>query len=65
MKTAFNSLLEFAGVPIERNGGSRTLYSLRHFYVVMRLPSDNFLCSLALAFSRFGTDNWSIVTASE
>lgn len=40
MKTAFNSLLEFAGVPIERNGGSRTLYSLRHFYAVMRLSND-------------------------
>jgi integrase len=40
MKTAFNSLLKYAGVPIERNGGSRTLYSLRHFYATMRLSND-------------------------
>lgn len=40
MKRAFNSLLKFAGVPIERNGGSRTLYSLRHFYATMRLSHD-------------------------
>jgi integrase len=40
MKTAFNSLLEFAEIPIERNGGSRTIYSLRHFYATMRLSND-------------------------
>ena len=40
MKTAFQSLLKFAGVPIERNGGSRTIYSLRHFYATMRLSND-------------------------
>jgi integrase len=40
MKTAFRSLLKFAGVPIERNGGSRTIYSLRHFYATMRLSND-------------------------
>lgn len=40
MKTAFKSLLKFAGVPIERNGGSRTIYSLRHFYATMRLSHD-------------------------
>ena len=40
MKTAFNSLLKFAEVPIERNGGSRTIYSLRHFYATMRLSND-------------------------
>ena len=40
MKTAFHSLLKFAGVPIERNGGSRTIYSLRHFYATMRLSND-------------------------
>lgn len=40
MKTAFYSLLKFAGVPIERNGGSRTIYSLRHFYATMRLSHD-------------------------
>ena len=40
MKNAFISLLKFAGVPIERNGGSRTIYSLRHFYATMRLSND-------------------------
>lgn len=40
MKTAFRSLLKFAGVPVERNGGSRTIYSLRHFYATMRLSHD-------------------------
>lgn len=40
MKTAFISLLKFAGVPIQRNGGSRTIYSLRHFYATMRLSHD-------------------------
>lgn len=40
MKTAFRSLLKFAGVPIQRNGGSRTLYSLRHFYATLRLSND-------------------------
>ena len=40
MKTAFKSLLKAAGVPVERNGGSRTIYSLRHFYATMRLSHD-------------------------
>lgn len=40
MKTAFNSLLDFAGIPVKRNGGSRTIYSLRHFYATMRLSND-------------------------
>ncbi len=40
MKTAFNSLLAFAKIPIERNGGSRTIYSLRHFYATMRLSHE-------------------------
>lgn len=40
MKTAFNSLLDFAKIPIERNGGSRTIYSLRHFYATMRLSHE-------------------------
>jgi integrase len=40
MKNAFVSLLKYAGVPIERNGGSRTIYSLRHFYATMRLSND-------------------------
>jgi integrase len=40
MKTAFYSLLKFAGVPIERNSGSRTIYSLRHFYATLRLSHD-------------------------
>jgi integrase len=39
-KTAFNSLLRFAGIPVERNGGSRTIYSLRHFYATLRLSHD-------------------------
>jgi integrase len=40
MKNGFNSLLKFAGVPTERNGGNRTIYSLRHFYATMRLSND-------------------------
>lgn len=40
MKTAFRSLLKAAEVPIQRNGGSRTIYSLRHFYATMRLSHD-------------------------
>lgn len=40
MKTGFRSLLKFAGIPIERNGGARTIYSLRHFYATMRLSHD-------------------------
>lgn len=40
MKRAFNSLLAFAGVPVQRNAGSRTIYSLRHFYATMRLSND-------------------------
>lgn len=40
MKTGFKSLLKYAGVPIERNGGVRTIYSLRHFYATMRLSHD-------------------------
>jgi len=40
MKTAFDVLLKFAGMPVERNGGSWTLYSLRHFYATMQLSND-------------------------
>jgi integrase len=40
MKTAFLSLLKFAGVPVERNGRSRTIYSLRHFYATLRLSNN-------------------------
>ncbi|MEI6486212.1 MAG: site-specific integrase [Sphingomonadales bacterium] len=40
MKTGFQSLLRYAGVPIERNGMARTIYSLRHFYATMRLSND-------------------------
>lgn len=40
MKTAFNSLLSFAKIPVQRNGGSRTIYSLRHFYATMRLSHE-------------------------
>ena len=39
-KTAFNSLLRYAAIPVERNGGSRTIYSLRHFYATLRLSHD-------------------------
>ena len=40
MKNAFIALLAYAEVPLERNGGKRTLYSLRHFYATMRLSHD-------------------------
>jgi integrase len=39
-KTAFNALLSYAGIPIERNGAKRSIYSLRHFYATMRLSND-------------------------
>jgi len=31
-KTSFHSLLRFAGVEVDKNGGKRTIYSLRHTY---------------------------------
>ena len=36
-KTSFNSMLKFAGLEIEKDGGRRTIYSLRHFYATQRL----------------------------
>ena len=36
-KTSFNSMLKFAGIEIEKDGGRRTIYSLRHFYATQRL----------------------------
>ena len=40
MKNSFISLLNFSGISLERNGMSRTLYSLRHFYATMRLSNE-------------------------
>jgi integrase len=40
VKRSFQSLLEFAGVPILRDGMARTIYSLRHFYATQRLSHD-------------------------
>ena len=40
VKRAFQSLLEFADVPIMRDGMARTIYSLRHFYATQRLSHD-------------------------
>lgn len=39
-KRSFQSLLKFANVTIERNGMSRTIYSLRHLYATNRLYED-------------------------
>ncbi len=39
MKNSFISLLKFCEIPLERNGGTRTIYSLRHFYATMRLSN--------------------------
>lgn len=40
MKRAFASLLEFAEIPMERDGMARTPYSLRHFYATQRLSNE-------------------------
>jgi len=40
VKRSFHSLLEFAGIPIMRDGTARTIYSLRHFYATQRLSHD-------------------------
>ena len=40
MKRSFQSLLDFAGVLSERDGGTRTIYSLRHFYATQRLSHE-------------------------
>ena len=39
-KTSFNGALKYCGVPIEKNGMNRTIYSLRHFYGTQRLKGD-------------------------
>lgn len=39
-KKSFNSLLDFAEVPIQNGHGNRTIYSLRHFYATMRLSNN-------------------------
>lgn len=39
-KRSFHSLLEFADVPILRNGKARTIYSLRHYYATDRLYEE-------------------------
>ena len=40
MMRSFQSLLDFAGVLAERDGGTRTIYSLRHFYATQRLSHE-------------------------
>ena len=40
MMRSFQSLLSHAGVPAEKDGGTRTVYSLRHFYATQRLSHD-------------------------
>jgi len=40
LKVAFASLLKHAGIPVSRNGGTRTIYSLRHFYATQRLGAE-------------------------
>lgn len=39
-KRSFYSLLEFANVPVFRNGKARTIYSLRHYYATDRLYEE-------------------------
>lgn len=39
-KVSFKSLMDFAGLPIVRNGMSRTIYSLRHYYATKRLENE-------------------------
>jgi integrase len=39
-KSSFKSLMDFAKLPIIRNGISRSIYSLRHFYATKRLESE-------------------------
>ena len=40
MKNSFMSLMKFCNIPLEKDGINRTLYSLRHFYITMRLSQD-------------------------
>lgn len=39
-KVSFRSLMDFAEIPIIRNGIARSIYSLRHFYATKRLESE-------------------------
>ena len=39
-KRSFYSLLDFADVPVFRNGKARTIYSLRHYYATDRLYEE-------------------------
>lgn len=39
-KNSFKSLMKFAEIPLERNGMTRTIYSLRHFYATSRLERE-------------------------
>lgn len=39
-KHSFKSLLDFAKVPVERDGKPRTIYSLRHYYATWRLSES-------------------------
>ena len=39
-KRSFVSLMDFAGLPLIRNGMTRTIYSLRHFYATQRLEHE-------------------------
>lgn len=40
MKNSFIGLMKFCNIPLEKDGINRTLYSLRHFYITMRLSQD-------------------------
>lgn len=40
MKTSFNAVLKEAKLKAEKDGMTRTVYSLRHFYATMRLSHD-------------------------
>ena len=40
MKKSFQSVLKFAGISAERDGGVRTIYSPRHFYATQRLSHE-------------------------
>lgn len=39
-KTSFNSMLRYCGIPVEKGGMNRTIYSLRHFYGTQRLKGN-------------------------
>lgn len=39
-KVSFKSLMDFANLPIIRNGIARSIYSLRHFYATKRLENE-------------------------